>query len=216
MSKQAFEEEEKVRAVGALRSGSHAAEAGGALRKALRDRSNNLVSKAAVVAGLRLEELIPVSGAAFDRFLNDPVKSDPQCWAKTAIAKALRDLEHRDPGVFLRGISHVQLEPVWGGRADSAAAPRGTCALALVACAPPDTEILKHLTQRLAGREKPVRMDAAVAIAQLGSRGGAAAEGQGITGRPASRGYGPMLRVAAQSGIRGGGSVYRRFPGRDG
>ena len=48
--------------------------------------------------------------------MTDPVKTDPQCWAKNAIVKALKDLNHDDPAVFLRGIEHVQMEPVWGGR----------------------------------------------------------------------------------------------------
>jgi HEAT repeat protein len=171
MSKKAFDQ--KVEAVDALRSLDPAA-AAAPLRKALRDRSNYLVSKAAaVVASLRLSDLIPDLIAAFERFRDDPAKSDPQCWAKTAIARTLKDLEHTEPEVFLRGISHVQLEPVWGGRADSAATLRGTCALALVQCKLPDIEILKHLADRLADPEKPVRVDAALAIAQLGRMEGA-------------------------------------------
>ena len=165
MSKQAFEK--KLAELEALRTASAAA-ASAALRKALKDRSNYLVSKAAAIAGdLRLDELIPDLAAAFDRFFADPVKSDPQCWAKTAIAKALKDLGHRDAGLFLRGMGHVQLEPSWGGATDSAATLRGTCTLALVDCPLDDLEILAHFADRLADPETPVRMDAALAIAQL-------------------------------------------------
>jgi HEAT repeat protein len=172
VGKQAFEK--KIADLETLRSASDPAVSLPALRKALKDRSNYLVSKAAAIVGdLKLEDLIPDLIAAFDRFLNDPVKSDPQCWAKTAIAKALKDLGHRDAEVFLRGISHVQMEPVWGGRADSAPTLRGTCALALVDCQLDDLAILTHLADCLADPEKPVRMDAAVAIGQVGREEGA-------------------------------------------
>lgn len=164
MNKEAFEE--KLAAVEALRQ----APAGALepLRKALRDRNNLVVSKAAGVAGdLLLGELIPDLVSAFDRFLKDPAKTDPKCWAKNAIIKALKDLGHEDPEVYLRGIAHVQLEPVWGGRADSAAALRGACALALVACSLPRDAILLHLADALADPELRVRAEAARAIGQL-------------------------------------------------
>jgi len=166
MSKRDFER--KIEQIEALRSASELSAATDQLRKALRERNNYLVSKAAAVsAHLQLTNLIPDLTAAFDRFMIDPVKSDPQCWAKTAIAKALKDLGHRDPKVFAQGTSHVQFEPVWGGRQDSAATLRGTCMLALVNCEMEDLEILEHLASGLADAEKPVRVDAAVAIGQL-------------------------------------------------
>jgi HEAT repeat protein len=133
-----------------------------------------LVSKAAAVAGdLQLTALIPELTAAFDRFLQDPVKTDSQCWAKIAIAKALRDLGHRDPAVFLRGIRHIQLEPVFGGRQDTAGPLRSTCALALVECRLDDFEILSRLSDLLLDAEASVRIDAALAMTQLGSPAGA-------------------------------------------
>jgi HEAT repeat protein len=171
VKKQALDQ--KVEALEELRSAPPAV-ACAQLRKALADRNNWLVSKAAaLVAGLSLSELIPDLLAAFDRFLIDAGKSDPQCWAKTAIAKALKDLGHRDAQVFLAGFAHVQLEPVWGGRADSAATLRGTCALALVECQLPDLTVLGHLTGGLADPEKTVRIDTAIAIAQLARAEGA-------------------------------------------
>ncbi|MBV8847246.1 MAG: HEAT repeat domain-containing protein [Bryobacterales bacterium] len=169
--KQAFEK--KISEIEALRSADPAT-AVAPLRKALKDRANYLVSKAAAVAGaLRAEELIPDLIAAFDRFLKDPVKSDPQCWAKTAVVKALKDLGHRDPDVFLKGIDHIQLEPVYGGKADSAATLRGACALALIDCRMDDLLILSRLADRLADPETPVRLDAALAIGQFGRDEGA-------------------------------------------
>jgi HEAT repeat protein len=160
VSKQAFEK--KIEDLKILRTP-------GELRKPLQDRNNYLVSKAAEIAAtLKLEDLIPDLLAAFDRFLVDPVKSDPQCWAKTAIAKALKNLGHRDASVFLRGIAYRQLEPVRNGRADSAGTLRGICTLAVIDCQLDDLEILKHLTDRLADPETPVRLDAALAIGQFG------------------------------------------------
>jgi HEAT repeat protein len=172
MGKQAFDQ--KLEALEALRGNTDSAAVLGQIRKALKDRNNYLVSKAAALAGdLRLSDLVPDLVDAFDRFLIEPVKTDPQCWAKNAIAKALKYLEHRDARVFLKGLTHVQLEPVWGGRADSAGTLRGTCALALVDCELDDFEILTHLVNGLADPETPVRIDTAVAISQLGRPEGA-------------------------------------------
>jgi HEAT repeat protein len=161
MSKNAFEQK-----LAALESIGTPAE----LRKALSDRNNFYVSKAAaMVVNLGFRDLIPELAAAFDRFLADPVKSDPQCWAKNAIAKALKDFDHDDASFYLRGLKHIQLEPVWGGVADTAATIRGICALALASCSIPRGEALRHLVDLLgADKEKTVRMDSARAIAQLG------------------------------------------------
>jgi HEAT repeat protein len=136
------------------------------LRKALKDRSNFLVSKAAALVGeLRLKALAPDLLHAFDRFMIDAAKSDPQCWAKVAIVKALKDLNHDDPAVFLRGIEHAQMEPVWGGSVDTALTLRGACALALVACSLDRQTILTILIDRLAD-EPPVQSDAIRALGQ--------------------------------------------------
>jgi HEAT repeat protein len=164
VNKEAYEE--KIAAIEALRSAP--ANAVEPLRKALRERNNFICSKAAAIAGdLLLRDLIPDLLAAFERFLKDPVKTDPKCWGKNAIVKALKDLGHEDPIVYLRGIAHVQMEPVWGGHEDSAAALRGACALALVACSLPRDTILIHLADALADPQMRVRADAARAIAQL-------------------------------------------------
>ena len=170
MSKESFDR--KLEEVAALRSASEDA-AIPQLRKALKDRSNLVASKAAAIAGERhFDALTPDLLAAFDRFLRDPTKSDPQCWAKNAIVKALKELEYGDADVFFRGTLHVQLEPVWGGVADTAATLRGTSALALVAASAPAFDVLTRLTEMLNDAETPVRIDAARAIAQLSAREG--------------------------------------------
>ena len=180
MSKDAFEE--KIAAIEGLRADpEYALEP---LRKALRDRNNFLCAQAAeMAADLTLRELIPDLLAAFERFLKNPVKTDPKCWAKNAIVKALKGLDHEDPAVYLRGLSHIQMEPSWGPPVDAAAELRGSCALALVACSLPREAILIHLADVLADPEMRVRVDAARAIAQLPGQDGIL-----------------MLRVKAQAG----------------
>ncbi len=164
--------DKKIENLRALRDSPSSAEK--ELRRALQDKNGFFVSKAAAIAGeLHLTALLPDLEAAFDRFLNDPVKTDPQCWAKIAIVKALRAWEHKEPQVFLRGLSHVQKEPVWGGESDTAGPLRGACAIALVQCSLTDLEILTHLTAGLADPEQSVRVDTASAIAALGSEMGA-------------------------------------------
>jgi HEAT repeat protein len=158
----------KLAAIAALRSLADPHEAVPALRKALRDKSNYIASKAAAMAGgLALRELVPDLIAAFDRFLADAAKTDPQCWAKNAIVKALKDLGHEDPQVYLRGMAHVQMEAVYKGHVDTAVTLRGASALALPACTLPRQETLTHLVDLLADTEKSVRSDAVMAIAQF-------------------------------------------------
>ena len=141
------------------------------LRKALQHRNNYLVSKAAkLAADLSLTELIPDLATAFARFLDNPIKTDPQCWAKNAIAKALASLEYQEHELFLHGMRHIQLEPVWGGTSDTAGNLRGTCALALVQCRDLNsTRLLSLLTELFADKELPVRVNAARAVEQIGS-----------------------------------------------
>jgi HEAT repeat protein len=141
------------------------------LRKALTHRNNYLVAKAAdLVREFRLPELTPELLAAFDRCFTDPFKTDPQCWAKNALSRALVTLEFQDAAVFLRGMRHIQLEPVWGGHSDTAATLRATCALALVACRSlPEKELLTYLLELFADKDKSVRVEAVRAVEQVGS-----------------------------------------------
>lgn len=101
------------------------------LRRALDGKSGLLVAVAtrAVEADPSLLSRLP---AAFDRLMEDPVKRDPQCQGKVAIVKHLRDSELDADELLLRGVGHVQREPVWGGSVDTAAELRGVCLMALV------------------------------------------------------------------------------------
>jgi HEAT repeat protein len=170
LGKQSFDR--KLEEIAALRSAAEET-ALPRLRKALSDRGNYVVAKAASIAGERqFHPLEPELLAAFERFMKDPAKSDPQCWAKNAIAKALKDLAHADPAVFFRGVAYVQLEGTWGGSEDTAATLRGTCALALIGTTAASFDILTRLTDLLNDPEKTVRSDAARAMAQLSAREG--------------------------------------------
>jgi HEAT repeat protein len=141
------------------------------LVKALKLRNNLLVSKAAAATlHHRLTNLTPHLVAAFSRFLENPAKSDPQCWAKNAIAKTLAAFEYQEPELFLTGMRHIQLEPVWSGSADTAGTLRGACALALVQCRGLNSHrVLTHLTPLLADKELPVRVNAVRAVEQVGT-----------------------------------------------
>jgi HEAT repeat protein len=161
--------EAQLEQLGRLRTGTPA-EAAAPVRKALTDRVNLVVAKAATIAGeLLIRDLEPDLVRSFERLLEDPVKRDPQCWGKNALAKALKELDHRESAVFLRGSRHVQMEPVWGGQADTAGTLRGICLLALVGCTDlKREEILRYLVNALTEAAAPVRVDAARALAQMG------------------------------------------------
>jgi hypothetical protein len=141
------------------------------LAKALTHRNNLIVSKAAALTlHHRLTSLTPNLAAAFARFVENSAKSDPQCWAKNALAKALAAVEYQEPELFLTGMRHIQMEPVWGGSGDTAGTLRGTCALALVQCRELDSHrLLVHLVPLLADKELPVRINVVRAIEQVGT-----------------------------------------------
>lgn len=167
-SKRAFEEQ--IAALEALRDSPKEIRVD-ALRKALTNRNNFVVAKAAdLVRDLNLTALTDDLLTAFDRFFERPEKTDPQCWAKNAISHGLASLEYQGPEVFLRGMHHIQMEPVWGGQSDTAGTLRSTCALALVQCRGlSETALLSHLVNLLADKEMTVRADSLRAIAQVNS-----------------------------------------------
>lgn len=200
--------EDQLAALDALRQPPPSA-AVAPLRKALGHRNNYVIAKAAdLVREFALAELIPEVLAAFDRFFSDPVKTDPQCWAKNALSRALAAFEHQDAAVFLRGMRHIQPEPVWGGRSDTAGTLRSTCALALVQCRSlPETDLLQHLLELFSDKDKSVRVEAMRAVEQVGSSAASlllrlrAVLG---TDEPEVLGacYGGILRVEGKSAIR--------------
>jgi HEAT repeat protein len=160
--------EAEIDAVGALRDISPE-RAAPRLRDALSDRVNLVAAKAAKVIGeLQLRQLIPDLLSAFDRLFIKPVERDPQCWAKTAIAQALVDLDYREHAPYLMGARHVQMEAVWAGQEDTAQTLRGVCLLALVTCNDiPRAETFRILVDAMADKSKVVRVEAVRAVAEM-------------------------------------------------
>ena len=163
--------EDTLAALSRLRDDPTSAAALAELRKALNGKSSHAVAKAAQIAGeSEIGALTPELVAAFERFMVNPVKSDPNCRAKAAIADALYRIGHDDETIFLRGIRHRQMEPVYGARVDTAIDLRAACALGLARMNAPD--VLVELGDLLADPEARVRAAAAQAIAYYGSEHG--------------------------------------------
>lgn len=141
------------------------------LRKALANRNNFIAAKAAdLIREFGLRELTPDLLKAFDHFFEHAEKSDPQCWAKNAISRALAAFELQEVDVFLRGMRHIQMEPVWGGRSETAGTLRATCALALVQCRNlTEVDLLAHLIDLVTDKDNAVRVEVIRAIEQVGS-----------------------------------------------
>ncbi|MBI4517676.1 MAG: hypothetical protein HY699_17865 [Deltaproteobacteria bacterium] len=135
-----------------------------ALRQGLNSKISYVVAKAAEITGeAEIGQLTPELVAAFGRLMLEPAKSDPGCQAKAQIADALYRIGYEEADLFLRGIHHVQLEPVYGGRVDTAAGLRSACALGLVRMNYPD--VLSELADLLADPEAPARLAAVRALA---------------------------------------------------
>lgn len=147
-----------------------------ALGKALASKTNLLAARAAKYVGeLRLAEFAAALAEAFGRFMRDPAKTDKGCDAKTAIARALLDLEASDDAtaaaVYLPGVRHVQPEPTWGGSSDTAGELRGLCGLGLALTNRRD--VLAELVDLLMDREPQARVAAARAVGVTGRDEGA-------------------------------------------
>jgi HEAT repeat protein len=160
--------DDELEALRAIRDQTDAPEARDRLRRALGSKRSFLVSAAAeIVAAAELSELLPLLLPAFDRFMEDPVKNDKGCRAKIAIADALQRAAYDAPDLYLRGLRHVQEEPVWGGHVDTAAPLRGLCGFGLARIDHPDA--MAELAGLLADPERAARADAARALLAMGS-----------------------------------------------
>jgi HEAT repeat protein len=163
--------EETFLALRRVRQAPEAEESRRELRAVIEGEGSHAVARAATLVGeLGLGPLAPDLVAAFPRFFDDPVRADPGCAAKTAIVEALRRLEQDERALYRRAAAHVQMEPVFGGRVDTAVDLRGASALALAESAGGD--VLVDLANLLADPEAPVRVSAARAVAVHGREGG--------------------------------------------
>jgi HEAT repeat protein len=161
--------EERIEELKQLRAASAGTDVQSALKKALQDRSNLVVAEAAKIAGeLQQADLIPDLLSAFSRMFENPVKTDPKCWGKTAIVRTLTVLDHSEAAPFLRASTHIQMEPVWGGQEDAAIHLRASAVLALVQCTDlARPEIFRHLVDALADPADTVRIEAVRALEQM-------------------------------------------------
>lgn len=156
-----------------------------ALRKALEHKSGFVVAAAAdLITELEIDALTVVLREAFQRCLQDPLRTDKGCKGKNAIAAALHRLDRDEPALFIQGLRHRQPEPVWGGSVDTAVELRGTCALGLA-------RSLRHDALAVVGELAELLADP-----EWGARA-AAARALGCCGQPAA---GPVLRFKALLG----------------
>jgi hypothetical protein len=163
--------EERIEQLRHLRNSTSSSGLEPTLRKAVTDRSNLIIAEAAkTIAALHLSGMIPDLLQAFDKLFEDAAKTDPKCWAKTAIVKTLTQLDYSESRPFLRGLHHVQMEPVYKGeQEDCAPNLRANCVLALVQCTDlTRLEVLRQLVDAMTEPADPVRVEAVRAIHQLG------------------------------------------------
>jgi hypothetical protein len=156
--------------LGELRHGESSDAATTELRGLLRNRSNLVVAKAAmVVRELRIVALMPDLVAAFNKFMSDAPRLDRRCAAITEIASALYEMDYDEPDPYLVGIKHVQLEASFGPPVDEAAKLRGVSAQGLLRTR--DGDALLEIVPVLVDREPAARIGA---IRALGTNGGEA------------------------------------------
>ena len=156
-------EEKKLEALSSVDGAADRVVQSAAIKPFLSDKHFRVVAKAASLAGERsLPDLIPDLLTAYARFLEDPVKRDPNCIAKGAVARALVNLGCEHVDFFLRGSRYTQLEPVWGGSADTAIDVRCSCAMGLVGTG--YSRAVQELTALLHDSESRARAGAARAI----------------------------------------------------
>ena len=185
--------EDQIAALSALRNAPVSAEIVMELRKAVGSRNSHVVAAAAeMVAEFELADLESDLVKAFAVFMHTPAKTDPGCRAKTAVVNALARFESTAEDVFLQGVRHVQMEPVWGGQIDTAAPLRGACAMALVGMR--SRHAMIELAHLLADPESDARIAAARALAYAGD--------------PASV---PLLRFKVLTGDAHVGVLYECF-----
>ncbi|NOZ54164.1 MAG: HEAT repeat domain-containing protein [Gammaproteobacteria bacterium] len=135
-----------------------------ALNKALNDKSNFLAAKAADwIAEYLLYDMVSALCSAYNRFLQKPLKTDKTCAAKRAISRALYTLDYDEKNFYYLGLRYRQMEPVYGGRVDTAVELRCTCALGLVASG--DSRVMLDIIDLLHDDEHQARIGAIKAIA---------------------------------------------------
>lgn len=139
-----------------------------ALKVALKKASSGaVVALAARICGeAKARELEPDLARAFNILLKQGVKRDPGCPGKSAIVKALRDMQCQAFEVYEAGALCFQMEPVWGGSEDSASGLRALSGAAIGELNHPDASL--WLSRLLADPNHRVRSAAAESLGNLG------------------------------------------------
>jgi hypothetical protein len=141
------------------------------VRQFLRNRSNLVVAKAAKVAWeLQIKALVPDMVAAFNKLMTDAPRLDKRCAATTEIVSALHELNYEEPGPYLAGLKHVQMEASFGPPVDEAAKLRAVSAQGLLRTRYPDA--IAEVTLLLVDREPAARIGAVRALAVNGGESG--------------------------------------------
>jgi HEAT repeat protein len=159
--------EDRLAELSRLAESLESAETRKQLRKHLASKSSPIVARAAqIIARIEDHDFGPELIQAFHRFLIDPTKTDKGCLAKCAVVKALLVADCDDEELFRKGVRHIQLEPTWGGRADTAAQLRALCGLGLVQVG--SRAAMDELAALLADEESDARIGAAAALGHCG------------------------------------------------
>jgi HEAT repeat protein len=138
------------------------------MAKALASKSNLVAAKAARISGdAQWVEMTDELVKAFDRFLKRGSEIDKGCAGLNAIARALYALDYDGIELYLAGMRHVQMEPVWGGSSDTAVELRAVCAMGLASTTYPHK--MRELVNLLVDPEWQARSGAVRAIAAVGS-----------------------------------------------
>ncbi len=165
--------EERLAELDALRINPKTEETRRALRRALGLKNSFIVARAAELVGeFELPDLSDALVGAFDRLIDEGREKDKGCRAKAAVVEALQLIGAPEDRVYLRGARHIQMEPAWGGRVDTAGPLRSASAVGLVRMN--HHEILLVLADLLADPLAPVRGDAARTLAYRGAADGLA------------------------------------------
>lgn len=137
------------------------------LKVGIADHNNQVVARAASLSAERLAyELCADLVKGFRYFCTgDPVKRDKSCLAKSALTKALYELDYLEPPFWLKVRHYQQMEPVWGGSVDAAPNVRCTAAYALAAGVYP--RAVAELASMLHDSETSVRLAAAGALGMV-------------------------------------------------
>lgn len=155
--KEAFNDLQALRTEGISESGI------AYLKNVFQKQNGMVVARAASLAVEWFESsLVETMVACFYRLSKQGASTDSQCWGKTALVKALQELAWQDTQLYIEGCRTVQLEPVHGGKEDTAVALRIASLNALMQSLVVDKNILMMLlADLLADESKRVRAEAA-------------------------------------------------------